>query len=94
MSLSELFISDDPTLLFTHRLNLFPLPIFFSFSDGQVLIEDLRSGGAFATQSSTFHLHTKNEKRKHNTKVPDVVVSGEDPTIDFRTIIELNMMGI
>lgn len=59
-----------------------------------VLIEDLRSGGAFATQPSTFHLH-KDEKKKKQTHLPPVVIPDkEDPTQDFRTNIELNMMGI
>ena len=35
-----------------------------------------------------------NTRRKKQTQPPTVVVTGEDPTEDFRTIVELNMMGI
>jgi hypothetical protein len=83
--------------LFHRKLADIP-SLFCSFStlicsDGKVLLEDLQSGGAFSAQPSTFHLH-KNEKNKHKTHVPNVVVMGEDPREDFRTNVEMNMMGI
>jgi hypothetical protein len=71
---------------------LFPSSSFFLVSDGLVLIEDLHSGGSFAAQPSTFHLN-KNEKRKQRTLLPDVLIQ-DNPTEDFRTNVELNMMGI
>lgn len=69
-------------------------------SEGSLLIEDLRQDGLLHPQpKSDFSNNKKNMKRnntrrKKQTQPPTVVVTGEDPTEDFRTIVELNMMGI
>ena len=69
--------------------------VFTFFSEGHLLIEDLRAEGVFTTQPKSNFSSRKNRKRLEAiAKLPSVVVPGENPVDDYRTIVELNMMGI
>jgi hypothetical protein len=60
-----------------------------------LLIEDLRDGGHLAAQPKSGFSNKKRRRRSNQEPTPpSVVVTGEVPTEDFRTIVELNMMGI
>ena len=68
-------------------------------SEGSVLIEDLRDGGYLHPQPKSDFSNNKknlktNKRRGEQAHPPSVVVTGEVPTEDFRTVVELNMMGI
>jgi hypothetical protein len=65
-----------------------------------LLIEDLRDGGHhLAVQPKSGFSNKKKRRRRRRISYqeptpPSVMVTGEVPTQDFRTIVELNMMGI
>ena len=65
--------------------------ILYMYSEGLVLIEDLRLEGVFATQPKE-NFTTKRKRRKRSTKTPEVLMTG-DPFEDLRTVRAMNMEG-
>jgi hypothetical protein len=60
-----------------------------------LLIEDLREGGHLVAQPKSGFSNKKRRRRSYQEPTPpSVVITGEVPTEDFRTVVELNMMGI
>lgn len=81
----------SPPTLVTHNLSL-----FLSYSEGLVLIEDLRAGGIFAAQPKS-DFSTREGKNQQAPRTPDVIMAGSgisDPTEDFRTNVSLNLEGL
>ena len=66
-------------------------------SEGLILIEDLRAGGALIAQPKSGFTTRHHSIKRHlePIKTPDVMVeSYSDPTQDFRTNILINLEGL